>query len=86
MRIIEGSLRSPARKRALNCLNPPLSAISLKYLFSGSSLRMARRAVGAVLRTLTLCSSMIRQNVLALGVPTGFPSKRTVVAPARKGA
>ena len=81
-----GSLRSPARKSALKVLSPPRSPISLKYLLSGSSLRIARRAVGAVKSTLTLFRSMIRQKVPASGVPTGLPSNMTVVAPTSSGA
>ena len=81
-----GSERSPARKSARRFLNAPFSPRDLKNLLSGSSFRMARSAVGAVNMPLTLYSSKIRQKVLASGVPTGLPSKRTVVAPASKGA
>ena len=86
MLTILGSLLSPARKSAFSCLRPPLSPAFEKNLFSGSSRLMARRAVGAVLRTFTLCSSSIRQNVPASGVPIGLPSKSTVAAPASRGA
>lgn len=51
----------------------------------GSSRWIARSAVGAVERTLTLCSETIRQNVAASGVPMGLPSNRMVVAPTRSG-
>ncbi len=37
-------------------------------------LLMARKAVGAVNRHTTLCSSSTRQNAPASGVPTGLPS------------
>ena len=40
----------------------------------GSSLLIARNAVGAVNSAETLCSEMTRQKALASGVPTGFPS------------
>ncbi len=52
---------------------------------SGSAFRMARRAVGAVKSTFTWWSSMTLQNAPASGVPTGFPSYITVVAPASNG-
>lgn len=81
-----GSLRSPARKSARRVLKLPFWPASLKKWLDGSSLRIARKAVGAVKRTLTLYSARRRQKVPALGVPTGLPSKRTVVAPARRGA
>ena len=83
---ILGSLLSPARNSALRCRSPSRFPTFSKNLFSGSSRRMARRAVGAVLRILTLYSSRILQNVPASGVPTGLPSKSTVAAPARRGA
>ncbi len=86
MRTMLGSLLSPARKSALSCFSPPLFPTDSKNSFFGSSRLMARKAVGAVLRTFTLCSSIIRQKVLASGVPTGLPSKSTVVAPASRGA
>ena len=41
---------------------------------SGSALRIARSAVGAVNSTLTPCSSTRCQNAPASGVPTGLPS------------
>ena len=41
---------------------------------SGSSLRMARKAVGAVKKATALCSEMTRQNAPASGVPTGLPN------------
>ena len=86
MRTMLGSLLSPARNSPLSCFKPPRWPAFSKNLFSGSSRLIALRAVGAVLSTLTLCSSIILQNVLASGVPMGFPSKRTEVAPASSGA
>ena len=86
VRTMLGSLRSPARKRARRFFRSPFRPASSKDSLLGSSLRMARKAVGAVLRTLTLYSERSRQNVPALGVPTGLPSKRTVLAPASRGA
>ncbi|KAI7242243.1 hypothetical protein KC330_g164 [Hortaea werneckii] len=83
---IAGSDRSPARNRARKLLSAPRRPLPSKNLLSGSSLRIARSAVGAVNSELTLFSSMIRQNVSASGVPTGLPSNKTVVAPARRGA
>ena len=53
---------------------------------SGSSFLIARKAVGAVNRTLTLCSAITRQKAPASGVPTGLPSYRTVVLPFSSGA
>ena len=41
---------------------------------SGSSLRMARTAVGAVNSAVAPCSAITRQNAPASGVPTGLPS------------
>ena len=46
MRMMEGSLRSPARKRARRFLRPSFLPASTKNLLCGSSRRMARRAVG----------------------------------------
>lgn len=71
---IEGSERSPAKNRALSDRRPFLLPTSQKNLFSGSSLLMARRAVGAVNSMFTLYSSTMRQSADASGVPTGFPS------------
>ena len=85
MRTILDSLLSPARNSPLSCFKPPRRPNCSKNLFSGSSRLIALKAVGAVLSTLTLCSSMILQNVLASGVPMGFPSKRMEVAPASTG-
>ena len=48
---------------------------------SGSSLRMARNAVGAVNNATALCSEITRQNAPASGVPTGLPSYMIEVAP-----
>ena len=53
---------------------------------SGSSLRIARIAVGAVNMPVTPCPATTRQNAPASGVPTGFPSYITVVAPSSSGA
>ena len=41
---------------------------------SGSSLRIARMAVGAVNNAFTPYSATTRQNAPGSGVPTGFPS------------
>ncbi len=49
MVMMAGSERSPARNRALRLRKPPRWPICVKNLLSGSSLRIARRAVGAVL-------------------------------------
>ena len=81
-----GSLRSPAKNKARRCLSPPRRPRLEKSLASGSSLRIARNAVGAVNSELTLYSSKILQKESASGVPTGLPSKSTVVAPASNGA
>ena len=48
---------------------------------SGSSLRMARNAVGAVNSATALCSEISRQNAPASGVPIGLPSYMTELAP-----
>ena len=48
---------------------------------SGSSLRMARNAVGAVNSATALCSEITRQNAPASGVPIGLPSYMIEVAP-----
>ncbi len=53
---------------------------------SGSTFFTARNAVGAVNSACTPCSEMTRQNAPASGVPTGFPSYSTVVAPTSSGA
>ena len=53
---------------------------------SGSSLRIARIAVGAVNSAATPCSAITRQNAPASGVPTGLPSYSTVVQPTSSGA
>ena len=52
---------------------------------SGSSLRMARNAVGAVNSATALCSAITRQNAPASGVPTGLPSYMIEVAPWNSG-
>ena len=41
---------------------------------SGSSLRIARKAVGAENSTFTRCSAATLQNAPGSGVPTGLPS------------
>ena len=48
--------------------------------------RNADGSVGAVKKATALCSLITRQNAPASGVPTGLPSKRTVVAPVSSGA
>jgi hypothetical protein len=48
---------------------------------SGSSLRIARKAVGAVKKATALCCDMTRQNAPASGVPIGLPSYMIEVAP-----
>jgi hypothetical protein len=53
---------------------------------SGSSLRMARNAVGAVKNATALCSLITRQNAPASGVPIGLPSYMIEVAPCSSGA
>ncbi len=79
---VSGSERSPARN---SDRNPDRS-----YFFinspSGSSFFMARKAVGAVNITLTLCCDITRQKAPALGVPMGLPSYSTVVLPLNSGA
>ncbi len=52
---------------------------------SGSSLRMARNAVGAVKNATALCSEITRQNAPASGVPIGLPSYMIEVAPCSSG-
>ena len=80
--IVSGSARSPARKRASNLLKSYLE----KNLPSGSSFLIALKAVGAVNKDFTLYSEIIFQKAPASGVPTGFPSKSTVVHPLNSGA
>ena len=46
---------------------------------------MIQTAVGAVNIAWTLCYEAILQKAPASGVPTGFPSYKTVVAPQIKG-
>ena len=53
---------------------------------SGSTFLIARNAVGAVNSARTPCCCTTRQNAPASGVPTGLPSKSTVVAPTSRGA
>lgn len=81
-----GSERSPARNSARSLRSSPRSPARMKNDEDGSSLRMARKAVGAVNMVVTRYSEAMRQKVLASGVPTGLPSRRMVVAPARSGA
>tara|TARA_Y100000590_G_C15676204_1_gene998121 strand:+ start:1674 stop:1919 length:246 start_codon:yes stop_codon:yes gene_type:complete len=80
--IVSGSALSPARKRLLNLERSYLE----KNFPSGSSFLIALNAVGAVNRDFTLYSEMIFQNAPASGVPTGFPSNKTVVQPLNNGA
>ena len=75
--IVSGSARSPAR----NNLSNLLKSYFLKNYPSGSSFLIALIAVGAVKRDLTLCSDITLQKTPASGVPTGFPSNKTVVHP-----
>ena len=79
--IVSGSALSPARKRASNLLKSYLE----KNFPSGSSF-IALKAVGAVNKDFTLYSEIIFQKAPASGVPTGFPSKSTVVHPLNNGA
>jgi hypothetical protein len=75
--MVSGSARSPARNSARSATGRnPRPARRL-----GSSRLIARKAVGAVKRHLTLWSAITRQNVPASGVPTGLPSKTMVVQP-----
>ena len=80
--MVSGSARSPARKITRQFPVP----ISRRNFPSGSSLRMARMAVGAVKKLLTPWAAMVRQKVPGSGVPIGLPSNRTVVAPTNSGA
>ena len=75
--IVSGSALSPARNRLSNLLK----SYFLKNSPLGSSFFIALIAVGAVKRDLTLCSEIILQKTPASGVPTGFPSNKTVVHP-----
>src|SRR5471032_1937743 len=79
---VSGSSLSPARN---NVRKDETSYVARCSPF-GSSFLIARNAVGAVNNAETLWSAMTRQNAPASGVPTGFPSKRTVVAPTMSGA
>ena len=74
---MSGSALSPARKSLSNLLK----SYFLKNSPFGSSFLIALIAVGAVKRDLTLCSEIILQKTPASGVPTGFPSNKTVVHP-----
>ena len=75
--IVSGSALSPARNNFSNLLK----SYFLKNSPLGSSFLIALIAVGAVKRDLTLCSEITLQKTPASGVPTGLPSKRTVVHP-----
>ena len=79
---MSGSALSPAKNIAFK----EVKSYPLTRFPSGSSRLIALKAVGAVKKVFTLYSSIIRQKVPASGVPTGFPSKRTVVFPFNKGA
>ena len=74
---VSGSARSPARNKD----SKEDKSYFLKNSPLGSSFLIALKAVGAVKSDLTLCSEIILQNVPASGVPTGFPSNKTVVHP-----
>ena len=80
--IVSGSARSPAR----NSVRKPARSYSPRSFASGSSLRMARKAVGAVNSAEMPWSAITRQKVPASGVPTGLPSNTTVVQPCSSGA
>ena len=81
-RSVSGSQRSPAR----NCVRKADRSYFASSLPSGSSLRIARIAVGAVNMQDTLCPAITRQNAPASGVPTGLPSYSTVAQPCSSGA
>ena len=74
---MSGSALSPARYKASKCDK----SYFLKYSPFGSSFLIALNAVGAVNKVLTLYSEIILQKAPGSGVPTGFPSKTTVVHP-----
>ena len=74
---VGGSARSPARNSVRNF---DRSYLRMKVP-SGSSLRMARNAVGAVNSATALWSDITRQNAPASGVPIGLPSYMIEVAP-----
>ena len=78
---VSGSSRSPAA----NNVSSEDTSYLLSSVASGSALRMARIAVGAVNNAFTPCSPMTRQNAPASGVPTGLPSYITDVAPTSRG-
>ena len=80
--MVGGSARSPARNSVRNFDR----SYCLSSLASGSSLRMARNAVGAVNSDTTPWSAQTRQNAPASGVPTGLPSYRIEVQPWNSGA
>ena len=71
--------------------NGCLLAIPLKKGYEGTGLSdtdngQGMKAVGAVKKTFTSCSSITRQNVPASGVPMGLPSKTMEVQPFSSGA
>ena len=63
-----GARRPGRASRSDEVVRPPRSAAS------GSSLLIARNAVGAVNSAVTPCCAITRQNAPASGVPTGLPS------------
>ena len=81
-RTVSGSALSPAKNKVSNDLSFSLSI----YLPSLSSFFTALKAVGAVKNDFTLYSLIILQKVPASGVPTGFPSNKTVEQPWNNGA
>src|SRR5256884_9634179 len=70
---------------ARNSVRKQLRSYLRVYSPFGSSRLTARNAVGAVNRTRTWCWEITRQNAPGSGVPTGFPSYRTVVLPLNSG-
>src|ERR1700709_969361 len=78
---VGGSARSPARNSVRNF---DRSYLRMK-LPSGSSLRMARNAGGAVKNATALCSEITRQNAPASGVPIGLPAINSGGRPVRCG-
>ena len=80
--IVSGSALSPAKNKDLKELKSYLE----KNFPSGSSFLIALKAVGAVNKDLIFYSEISLQKTPASGVPTGFPSNRTVVHALNKGA
>ncbi len=80
--MVGASARSPAKNSARNFDR----SYCLRSFASGSSLRMARKAVGAVNSDTTPWSAQTRQKVPASGVPTGLPSNKIDVQPWNSGA